>query len=59
MERSYQIDPHESGGWKLTLWEDGQEAGGGRGETDDDYQALIEAGEEFVGIDASSMQPGI
>lgn len=59
MERSYQIDPIPGGGWKLKLYEDGQEAGGGRGETDDDYQALIEAGEEFVGIDESSMRTGI
>lgn len=58
MERTYQIDPIEGGGWRLKLYEDGEEAGGGRGE-DDDYQDLIEAGEQFVGIDASSMQPGI
>lgn len=57
MERSYQIDPREGGGWKLTLWEDGEEAGGGRGETDDDYQALLAAGEEFVGTSESSCRP--
>lgn len=57
MERSYQIDPIEGGGWRLKLFEDGQEAGGGRGE-DDDYNDLMEAGEQFVGIDASSMRPG-
>lgn len=59
MERSYSIDPIEGGGWKLKLYEDGQEAGGGRGETGDDYQQLVEAGEDFVGIDEASMRPGI
>ncbi len=57
MERSYEIKPLEGGGWILKLYEDGEEAGGGRGETDEDYQALMQAGEEFVGIGQSSVQP--
>ena len=56
MERSYEIKPLEGGGWILKLYEDGEEVGGGRGE-DDDYQALLQAGEEFVGIGQSSVQP--
>lgn len=50
MERSYEINPAEGGGWILKLYEDSEEAGSGRGETDEDYQALLQAGEEFVGI---------
>lgn len=57
MERSYEINLVEGGGWRLKLYEDGEEAGGGRGETDEDYQALLQAGEEFVGIGQSSMRP--
>lgn len=57
MERSYEIKPVEGGGWILKLYEDGEEAGGERGQTDEDYQALLQVGEEFVGIGQSSMQP--
>lgn len=56
MERSFQIDPIEGGGWRLRLFEDGQDAGGGRGE-DTDYEYLLDAGNEFVGVDESSSRP--
>jgi hypothetical protein len=51
MERSYELEPVD-GGWKLTLFEDGEEAGGGKG-GEDDYESLLDAGEEFAnaGID--------
>lgn len=55
MERSFELQPVE-GGWKLTLYEDGDEAGGGRG-TDDDYNDLYQAGEEFTGVEQSSVRP--
>lgn len=47
MERSYEIEPID-GGWKLTLFEDGEEMGGGKGQ-EDDYDALLQAAEEFCG----------
>lgn len=57
MERSYQIDPIEGGGWKLKLFEDGEEAGGGRCDDDDGYSDLVSAGEEFAGIGQESIRP--
>lgn len=56
MERSYEIEPIDGGGWKLKLFEDGEEAGGGRGD-DDDYDSLVEAGENFCGIEQSGFRP--
>ena len=47
MERSYELEPREGGGWRLKLFEDGEEAGGGWGD-EDDYDALLEAGQEFA-----------
>jgi len=47
MERSYEIEPID-GGWKLTLFEDGEEMGGGKGQ-EEDYDALLQAAEEFCG----------
>lgn len=55
MQRSYEIEPH-NGGWKLKLYEDGEEAGGGIGDAED-YNELLSAGEEFCGIDTSSVRP--
>lgn len=55
MERSYEIEPIDSG-WRLRLYEDGEEAGGGKGGTDD-YDALLDAGEQFVGISEDSVRP--
>lgn len=55
MERSYELEPID-GGWRLKLFEDGEEAGGGKGGKDD-YADLLQAGEEFVGITESSMRP--
>lgn len=51
MERSYELEP-TADGWKLTLFEDGEEAGGGRG-GEDDYDALLDAGQQFAdaGVD--------
>jgi hypothetical protein len=57
MERSYQIDPRDIGGWKLTLWEDGEEAGGGACDDDEGYDDLVNAGEAFAGIEQSGYQP--
>lgn len=57
MERSYEVNPVEGGGWKLKLYEDGQEAGGGRCDDDDGYDSLVEAGEQFAGIEATGYQP--
>lgn len=55
MNRSYELEPIE-GGWKLTLWEDGEEAGGGKG-GEDDYDFLMDSGEQFVGISTESVRP--
>jgi hypothetical protein len=48
MLRSYVIEPVE-GGWKMTLFEDGEEVGGGKGE-ENDYEDLLRSAEEFCGI---------
>lgn len=55
MERSYEIEPID-GGWKLRLYEDGEEAGGGKG-GEDDYGDLLAAAEEFCGIDQDAVRP--
>lgn len=55
MERSYEIEPVD-GGWKLRLLEDGEEVGGGRGD-DGDYDDLLDAAEQFVGISNESVRP--
>jgi hypothetical protein len=55
MERSYEVNPVEGGGWKLTLWEDGEEAGGGKCDDDEGYDSLVDAGEQFAGIERSGM----
>jgi hypothetical protein len=55
MNRSYELEPVD-GGWKLRLLEDGEEVGGGRG-GDDDYNDLMEAAEQFVGIESESVRP--
>lgn len=55
MERSYEVHPLEKGGWKLTLWEDGEEAGGGKCDDDEGYDSLVDAGEQFAGIERSGM----
>lgn len=57
MDRSYEVNPIEGGGWKLTLWEDGEEAGGGRSDDDEGYDDLVNAGESFAGIEQSGYQP--
>jgi hypothetical protein len=50
MQRSYEVRSRPDGGWKLVLFEDGEEAGGGVGEADD-YDFLIEQGEDFCGTE--------
>lgn len=55
MNRSYEIEPIPDG-WKLTMFEDGEEAGGGKGGPDD-YDSLMDAGEQFVGISEDSVRP--
>lgn len=57
MERTYQIDPIDGGGWKLKLYEDGEEAGGGRCDDDEGYDDLVSAGEQFAGIEQSGFRP--
>lgn len=47
MNRSYEINETLTG-WKLTMYEDGEEVGQGVGEADD-YQWLMDQGEEFLG----------
>jgi hypothetical protein len=47
MIRRYEIAATESG-WKLTMYEDDQEAGAGTGGPDD-YEWLREQGEDFTG----------
>lgn len=56
MNRSYELEPIEGGGWKLRLLEDGEEVGGGKG-GEDDFNDLYQAAEEFAGIDQSGMRP--
>lgn len=57
MERTYQIDPIDGGGWKLKLYENGEEAGGGRCDDDEGYDDLVSAGEQFAGIEQSGFRP--
>jgi len=45
--RTYEITPTSSG-WKLTMYEDGEEVGAGVGGPDD-YEWLEDQGEEFLG----------
>lgn len=46
--RAYDLTPIPTG-WKLTLYEDGVEAGGGVG-GHDDFDFLLDQAEEFCGI---------
>jgi hypothetical protein len=46
--RAYDLTPTVTG-WKLTLYEDGQEAGGGVGGPDD-FDFLLDQAEDFCGI---------
>lgn len=46
MDRSYEIQPRPDGTWKLTLFEDNEEVGGGVGEQED-YEYLLDQAEEF------------
>jgi hypothetical protein len=45
--RTYEIEPTATG-WKLTMYEDGEEVGGGVGGPDD-YDFLLEQAAEFCG----------
>ena len=50
MERSYEIKPTENG-WRLVVWEDGEEiARGAAGGTDDDYAYLVDQAESICGV---------
>jgi hypothetical protein len=49
MERSYEIEPTENG-WKLTMFEDGEEMGGAQApRTDEDYDWLLQVAEQYCG----------
>lgn len=48
MVRTYEITETPKG-WKLTMYEDGEDVGQGVGGPDD-YQWLTDQGEEFVGM---------
>lgn len=45
--RTYEIEPTATG-WKLTMYENGEEVGGGVGGSDD-YDFLLEQAVEFCG----------
>jgi hypothetical protein len=48
MERAYEINPRDLGGWRLRLLDDdGEEAGGGVFEQDD-YAGALEEGEAWI-----------
>lgn len=48
MNRTYEIEPVENG-WRLKMFEDGEEVGGGVG-GEDDYDFLLTQAQEFVGF---------
>jgi hypothetical protein len=45
--RTYKIEPTATG-WKLTMYEDGEEAGGGVG-APEDYDYLLKQAQDFCG----------
>lgn len=47
--RTYTIEKRPAGGWRLTLFEDGEEVGFGIAGTQSDLSYLEEQGAEFVG----------
>jgi len=50
--RTYTLVPGKANAWKLTLFEDGQEVGGGVGQ-EDDYQELLDEALLFCGGDVN------
>jgi hypothetical protein len=48
MVRTFEIERTLTG-WKLTMYEDGEEAGGGVGGADD-YDFLLEQAQAFAGV---------